>query len=82
MYGLFPLISGYVILRGRGGALEFRGGQARAWGMAAIALGIALHVHYFWGSHETLSEYHGRGMLGAALLFFGALAYLAFPVLG
>jgi hypothetical protein len=84
LYGLFPLISGHVYLggRGRGGAVELHGGQARAVGVAAIALGIAIHVHFFWGAHETLSEYHGRGLLGAALLFFGALAYLGYPFLG
>ena len=56
--------------------------RARAWGVVAIAVGIAIHVHNFWGSHETLSEYHDRGMLGAVLLCFGALGYLVYPVLG
>lgn len=83
LYGVFPLISGHITLRGRGGG-QFRldDGPARAWGLAAIALGFAIHVRFFWSSHETLSEHHGRGMLASAVLFLGAVAYIVFPIFG
>jgi hypothetical protein len=76
IYGLFPLISGVVNIRSRRGAFHLEGMEARALGLAAIALGAALHVHFFWASHKTLSDHYGAGMIASAAVFLGSIAYI------
>lgn len=77
LWGLFPLISGHYEHRGRGGRTVLDGWSARALGLAAIALGACLHVHFYWSRHDSLSEFRRPAMVVSVLVFLGALGFLA-----
>jgi hypothetical protein len=82
LLGLYPLIAGHFEMRTRGGKLVLDGAPARALGLAAIALGACVHVHFFWDAHDDLSAYSQLAQVTAALVFLGALAYIAYATLG
>jgi hypothetical protein len=82
LLGLYPLIAGHFAMRTRGGNLVLDGAPARAFGLAAIALGAGIHFHFFWDAHEDLSPYSQPAQVVAALVFFGALAYIAYAKFG
>ncbi len=76
LYGLFVLVTGHVRLSGRGRGLTLDGGDARAFGLAAITLGAAIHFHYFWGPHPTLSRHQPAALAAATAAFLGAITYI------
>jgi hypothetical protein len=82
LFGLWPLIAGHFEMRVRGGLLVLDGAPARALGLAAIALGACVHFYYFWGAHDRLSSYSQPAQIIAALVFLGALGFIAFATLG
>lgn len=76
--GLFPLISGHFesIVRVRGKMIVLDGPPARLLGVAAIAFGACLHIHYFWEGHETLAEFSQPVLIVAGLVFLTAIGFL------
>jgi hypothetical protein len=82
LFGLWPLVTGHFVMSVRGGQLALNGAPARALGIAAIALGACVHFHYFWGAHDRLSAYSQPAQVAAALVFLGALGYIAYATLG
>jgi hypothetical protein len=82
LLGLYPLITGHLAMRTRGGNLVLDGAPARALGLAAIALGACIHFHFFWSAHDDLSPYSQPAQIVAALLFFGAWCWIAYATLG
>jgi hypothetical protein len=82
LLGLYPLIAGHFAIRTRSWNLVLDGAPARALGLAAIALGACIHFHFYWDAHEDLSPYSQPAQVAAALVFFGALAYIAYARFG
>lgn len=81
LFGLWPLIAGHFEIRLRGSPLVLDGAPARALGIAAIALGACLHVHYFWDTRDRLAPYAQPALVVAALVFLGALGFVAYSTL-
>src|SRR5262249_43320117 len=82
LIGLYPLIAGHFAMRTRGGTLVLDGAPARALGLGAVALGACVHFHFFWGADDDLSPYSRPAQIVAALVFFGALGYIAYARFG
>lgn len=49
-YGVWVLVSGDGTFSGRTVSIDLHGFNAAAYGVAAIAIGVFLHCHYFWGN--------------------------------
>jgi hypothetical protein len=71
--GLIPLVTGHLEYTVKGGRVTIDGAPARALGLAALALGACLHVHFFWQRHEGLSEYGQPVLVASALVMLGSL---------
>jgi hypothetical protein len=77
LYGLYFVVAGHVLHRGRGGGgFELIGLKARAYGLIFVAIGALLHVHFYWKSHPALRDRARAAMWGATAMGLAALAYV------
>ena len=79
-YGVYSLISGHAILPGYvgdvpGPDLDVYGPAANALAVAYIALGVLMHLHWFWGSHPRLHLVREVMECLALAVFIAALGF-------
>lgn len=82
LFGLWTLITGHFAMNFRSTHILLDSALARVLGIAALALGACVHFHFFWGAHDRLSPYSQPAQAVAALVFFGALSFIAYAALG
>ena len=75
LFGLLPLLTGHFEWTTRGHRVSIDGAPARALGLAAIAFGFCLHVHFYWEPHENLTEHAQPAMIASALIMLASLGY-------
>jgi hypothetical protein len=56
-YGLYCLITGHAFFPGEGQDLDVYGSAAVALAIAYLAVGVFMHVHWFWGLHPRLAVF-------------------------
>jgi hypothetical protein len=79
-YGVYSLISGHAILPGYvgdvpGPDLDVYGPAAIALAVAYIALGVLMHLHWFWGSQPRLHLVRAVVECLALAVFIAALGF-------
>jgi hypothetical protein len=75
LFGLLPLLTGHIQYHTRAGMVTIDGAPARVLGLAAIALGFCVHVHFYWEPHKALSKHARPAMFASALVLVASLAY-------
>jgi hypothetical protein len=74
-YGIYGIANQQIEFGGRVLA-TFRGLNATALGVAAIAAGLFVHCHYFWGNIYDQAWFAVLGKIVAACVFIAGLVFL------
>lgn len=69
-HGIVSLHRGSFLLSSRNGQLEIDGLAAIYLAIASIALGLALHFHFFWEESTDQSPFFSKPALIGSLLTF------------
>jgi hypothetical protein len=81
LYGLRYIVLQQGTLYGKTTPLKLQGVEAVALGCVWLAVGIFLHIHYFWGLHPRLVNYHNTGKFVAIVMFLVSMVFLIYRIL-
>ena len=81
-YAIRCWLTDHAVLIGRHGTrLDLTGPAARGIAVAAIAVALFMHAHWFWGLHPRLAGWSPILKVPALLLFLAAFGYTAYHIL-
>ena len=81
-YGVHCWFTGHARFFGRRGShLDLDGSAAGALAIAYIAVGVFIHVHWFWGLHPRLVPLSKLLKVLAVLVFLGGFGYTIYKII-
>ena len=81
IYAVHCLIAGRATFPADGAGLEVHGSAATALAIAYMAVGVFMHVHWFWGLQPRLSVFSPVLRVVTFVVFFSSFSVAVYKIL-